>query len=106
MCPSLRNWLTDAQTHRHTDTQTHRHTDRQTQSLTDGHKLHYNQKQISTCVGKIKVLKKKTWYKKTIFASNFDLAMVVLERVLQRQFQGLFKSGPKSCTYNLKIRAN
>ena len=42
---------------------------------------------------------------KTLFASNFVLAMVVSERVLTRQFQGLFKSGPKNCQYNLKSLA-
>ena len=47
--------------------------------------------------------KEKKLYTKTLFASNFVLAMVVSERVLERQFQGLFKSGPKSCTYNLEF---
>ena len=37
---------------------------------------------------------------------DFVLALMVSERVLERQFQGLFESGPKSWTYNLKIRAN
>ena len=42
---------------------------------------------------------------KTLFAPDFVLAiMVVSERVLERQFQGLFESGPKSWTYNLKTR--
>ena len=50
--------------------------------------------------------KEKKLYTKILFAPNFDLAMVVSERVLERQLQGLFKSGPKSCTYNLTIRAN
>ena len=43
---------------------------------------------------------------KTLFAPDFVLGMVVSERVLERQFQGLFESGPKSWTYNLKTRAN
>ena len=42
----------------------------------------------------------------TLFAPDFVLAMVVSERVLERLFQWLFKSGPKSCMYILKIRAN
>ena len=50
--------------------------------------------------------KEKKLDTKISFASNFVLAMGVSERVLERQCQGLFKSGPKSCTYNLKIRAN
>ena len=50
--------------------------------------------------------KEKKLYTKTLYAPNFVLAMVVSERVLERQFQGLFKSGPKSCTYNLTNRAN
>ena len=33
---------------------------------------------------------------KTLFAPDFVLVMVVSERVLERQFQGLFESGPKS----------
>ena len=49
---------------------------------------------------------KKKLDTKTLFASNFVLAMAVSERALERQFQGLFKSGPTSCTYNFKIRAN
>ena len=44
--------------------------------------------------------KEKYFYTKTLFASYFVLAKVVSERVLERQFQGLFKSGPKSCTCN------
>ena len=85
--------------------QTHIHTDTQTNSLTDRHKLHYNQWQISTCVLKIKFWRKKL-YTKTLFAPNFVLAMVVSETVLERQLQGLFKSGTKSCTYSLTFIAN
>ena len=43
---------------------------------------------------------------KPFFAPDFVLALMVSERVLERQFQGLFESGPKNWTYNLKIRAN
>ena len=50
--------------------------------------------------------KEKKLYTNTLFASNFVLAMVVSARVLERQFQGLFKPGPKSCTKISKIRAN
>ena len=32
--------------------------------------------------------------------------MVVSKKVLERQFQGLFKSGPKNCPYNVKIHSN
>ena len=39
---------------------------------------------------------KKKPFTKTLFAPNLVLAMVVTERVLERQFQGLFESGPKS----------
>ena len=42
-------------------------------------------------------------YTKTLFASNLVLAMVVSERVWERQFQGIYKYGPKSCTYILTI---
>ena len=35
--------------------------------------------------------KEKKLYTKTLFALNFVLAMVVSERVLEKQFQGLFK---------------
>ena len=45
----------------------------------------------------------KNFIKKTLFASDLVLAMVVSERVLESKFQGLFKYGPKSCTYNLNI---
>jgi hypothetical protein len=37
----------------------------------------------------LQVLKKKKLDTKTLFDSNFVLAMVVLERVLEMQFQGL-----------------
>ena len=50
--------------------------------------------------------KEKKLYTKNLFASDFVLAMFDSERVLERQFQGLFKSGAKSCKYNLTIRAN
>ena len=33
---------------------------------------------------------------KTLFAPDFVLVMVVSERVFERQFKGLFESGPKS----------
>ena len=39
--------------------------------------------------------KEKKLYTKTLFASIFFLAIFVSERVLERQFQGLFKSAPK-----------
>ena len=48
---------------------------------------------------------KKKPYTKPFFAPDFGLALMVSERVLERQFQGLFESGPKNWTYNLKIRA-
>ena len=41
----------------------------------------------------------------TLFAPDFVLAMVVSGRVLKKPLR-LFKSGPKSCTYIWKIRAN
>ena len=47
--------------------------------------------------------KKKKLYTKTLFALNLVLAMVVSERVLERQFQGFLKPSPKSWTCNLKI---
>ena len=43
---------------------------------------------------------------KTLFARDFVLVLVVSERVLEKQFQGLFESGPKGWTYNLKTKAN
>ena len=43
---------------------------------------------------------------KPFFAPDFVLALMVSERVLERQFQGLFESGPKGWTYNLKTKAN
>ena len=61
---------------------------------------------MSTYIWKIQVLKKKKLILKILFALNLVLAMDVSERVLENQFQGLFKYGPKSCTYNLKIKAN
>ena len=33
---------------------------------------------------------------KTLFVPDFVLRMVVSERVVERQFKGLFESGPKS----------
>ena len=55
--------------------------------------------------------KSKFWRKKpdtkTQFAHDFVLAMIVSETVLERHLHRPFKeSGPKSCKYNLKIRAN
>jgi len=89
-----------SQTHRHTDTQKHRHTD----SQTDTNCITINNKFLLV-YGQSKILRKKL-YAKTLFAPNFVLAMVVSERVFERQLQGLFKSGPKNCTYNLTIGAN
>ena len=57
------------------------------------------------CVENPSFEKTKNLIQKTLFAPDFVLAMVVSERVLERQLQGLFESGPNSCTYNLKIRA-
>ena len=45
-------------------------------------------------------------YTKTQLCTGFFLAMVVSDRGLDRQFEGLVKSGPKICTYNWIIRAN
>ena len=83
------------QTHRHTDTQPHRRTQITLQSITNFYLCMEN-----TSYGEKKL------YTKTLFALNFVLEMVVSETVLERQFQGLFKTGPKSCTVNSKIRAN
>ena len=38
---------------------------------------------------------KKNLIQKTLIARDFVLVLVVSERVLERQFQGLFESGPK-----------
>ena len=52
--------------------------------------------------GKAKFRRKKP-YTKTLFAPKRHLLMVVSGRVLERQYQGLFESGPKNSTLNLKI---
>ena len=49
---------------------------------------------------------KKKPFTKTLFASDFVLAMDVSKRVLERHFHVLFKTGPQICIYNWKIRAN
>ena len=51
-------------------------------------------------------LEEKKPHTKTLFAPKRQLPMVVSGRVLERQYQGLFKSGPKKWTLNLKFKAN
>ena len=87
---SLTHKHTDTETHRHRDTPTHRRTQIALQSITNFYLCLENPK-----------FKEKKLYAKTLFALNFVLEMFISERVLKRQLQGLFKSGPKSFTYNL-----
>ena len=85
-----------SQKHRHTDTQPHRQTQIALQSITN----------FYLCIENPSFKEEKKLYTKTLFAPNFVVEMVVSEKVLERQFQGHFESGPKSWTYNLKTRAN
>ena len=48
--------------------------------------------------GKSKFWEEEKPYTKTLFPPDFVLAMVVSEKALEKQFQGFFESGPKSCT--------
>ena len=49
-----------------------------------------------TCVWKIQVFRSKNLIQNPFFSPDFVLALMVSEKVLERQFQGLFESGPKN----------
>ena len=55
--------------------------------------------------GKAKFRRKKL-FTKTLFTPTLYLAMVVSGKVSERRYQGLFESGPKKWTFNLKFKAN
>ena len=88
----LKNCLTDKKKHRHTDTHKHRHTASQTDTNCITIKKFY------LCMENPSFENKKTSYKNPIFSGFFFSNGFLREFWGKKQFQGLFESGPKSCT--------